>query len=381
MNKNPTHKNPTSVLERLGKFLNGQRHAANLQEHRECSHRFAVIAPLGAGAVVAMQALHQAEQDELASAGARHRRGRSRAAMGMLGVALAVSLSLPAMPSQAGDGNLAQRLEPTGVMESRTDKADVSVAKRTLRPITAGMRRPSHAESADRDMQLAAFNPAGVALANPGLPKIVLEDVVIDVIVAYTKAAANSYANIVREVIEPAVEAGNDSFQMSGIGYIKLRLVHTYQTGYVETGDQFVDLWRFADKGDGHMDEIHELRDRYRADVAILVVDDADGCGQATRVQADEDDAFAVVHHACAKANFSLVHEIGHLLGASHERGYVYGNEWRDIMSYKANCGGCLRLPVWSNPDVLIRGVPAGSARHDNARVIAENGVRVAAFR
>ena len=41
------------------------------------------------------------------------------------------------------------------------------------------------------------------------------------------------------------------------------------------------------------------------------------------------------------KANFSLVHEIGHLIGASHERGYVHGNEWRDIMSYKANCGGC----------------------------------------
>ena len=63
----------------------------------------------------------------------------------------------------------------------------------------------------------------------------------------------------------------------------------------------------------------------YQADVAVLIVDDADGCGQATRVGADEDEAFAVVHHACAKANFSLVHEIGHLIGASHERGYVHG--------------------------------------------------------
>jgi hypothetical protein len=97
------NKNPTSVLERLGKFLNGQGRAANLQEHHEWSHRFAVIAPLGAGAMIAMQALHQAEHDELASAGARHRRGRSRAAMGLLGAALAVSLSLPAMPLQGGD--------------------------------------------------------------------------------------------------------------------------------------------------------------------------------------------------------------------------------------------------------------------------------------
>jgi hypothetical protein len=48
---------------------------------------------------------------------------------------------------------------------------------------------------------------------------------------------------------------------MSGIGHIKLRLVHAYQTDYVELGDQFVHLWRFADMADGHMEEIHELRD------------------------------------------------------------------------------------------------------------------------
>jgi Metallo-peptidase family M12 len=249
--------------------------------------------------------------------------------------------------------------------------------KRTLRPMTAGMRRPT--QSADRDMQLTAFSPAAMAITPPRRPP--LEDVVIDIMIAYTKAAANSYGDIVREVIEPAIEAGNESFRLSGIGYIKLRLVHAYQTDYVESGDQFVHLWRFADKADGYMDEVHELRDRYRADVAVLVVDDADGCGLATRVEADEDEAFAVVHHACAKANFSLVHEIGHLIGASHERGYVHGNEWRDIMSYKANCGGCPRLPLWSNPDVLIGGAPAGSAGHDNARVIAENVLRVAAFR
>ena len=44
-------------------------------------------------------------------------------------------------------------------------------------------------------------------------------------------------------------------------------------------------------------------------------------------------------------------------------------------------CGGCPRLPVWSNPDVLIGGAPAGSVGRDNARVIADNVLRVAAFR
>jgi Metallo-peptidase family M12 len=369
-------KNPTFLLERLGKLLNGQDRAGNF-EHRARSRRFAIVAPLRAGALVAVEPLCQAQHDALDAAGTRYHRGRFRAAVGLLGAVFAVALGLPAMPWQGRDGDPTQRLGPASAVERQA----IGLPERTLRPITAGMRRPSQAQSADRDMQLAAFNPAGVTFAKPNIPGTAVEDVVIDVIVAYTKAAASGYANLRREVIEPAIEAGNESFQMSGIGQVRLRLVHAYQTDYVESGDQFVHLWRFADRGDGYMDEIHELRDRYRADVAVLVVDDADGCGQATRVQADEDDAFAVVHHACAKANFSLVHEIGHLLGASHERGYVHGNDWRDIMSYKANCGGCPRLPVWSNPNVLVRGVPAGSAGHDNARVIAENGLRVAAFR
>jgi len=133
--------------------------------------------------------------------------------------------------------------------------------------------------------------------------------VVIDVMVADTKAAARSYRDIVGEVIEPAIEGGNESFRISGIRHIKLRPVHAYQTDYVESGDQFVHLWRFADQGDAYMDEVYDLRDQYRADVAVLIVDDADGCGQAAQVEADEDEAFAVVHHACAKTNFSLVHE------------------------------------------------------------------------
>ena len=80
--------------------------------------------------------------------------------------------------------------------------------KRTLRPITGGMRRPT--QTADRDVQLAAFNPEAIAIAPPRDRRIPLEDVVIDVIVAYTKAAAASYRDIVREVIESAIAEGNE---------------------------------------------------------------------------------------------------------------------------------------------------------------------------
>ena len=76
-----------------------------------------------------------------------------------------------------------------------------------------------------------------------------------------------------------------------------------------------------------------------------------------------------------------LAQEVGHLIGARHELGYVNGAKWRDIMSYKDTCGGCPRLAVWSNPMVLVDGEPAGTMELNNARVIAEQAARVAAFR
>jgi hypothetical protein len=206
-------------------------------------------------------------------------------------------------------------------------------------------------------------------------------DIIIDVIVAYTKQAADHYPDIKVELIYLAIEETNVSFRSSNLGHIRLRLVHAYQTDYAEEGTHFDHVWRFADKGDGYMDEIHGLRDAYRADVAVLIVDDSEGCGLATRVGADADEAFAVVHHQCAAANYTLAHEIGHLIGARHELSYVNGTEWRDIMGLSESCGGCMRVPVWSNPAVLIKGEPAGTLALDNTRVIAEQAARVAAFR
>jgi hypothetical protein len=234
--------------------------------------------------------------------------------------------------------------------------------------------------------------PKDMSVQSPG--KTRSEDVIIDVIVAYTKKAASSYGDVRRELVDLSIEEANQSFRVSNLGQIKLRLAHAYQTNYVEEGTHFDHLWRFADKNDGYMEEIHGLRDKYGADVAVLIVDDPKGCGLATRVFADAEDAFAVVHHECAAVTYSVAHEIGHIIGARHDlnidktmtpfpygHGFVNGTQWRDIMSYKESCGGCPRLPVWSSPKVIIRGMPAGGPNADNARVIAEQAGRVANFR
>jgi Metallo-peptidase family M12 len=233
---------------------------------------------------------------------------------------------------------------------------------------------------------------AKTATADAGPPK--QKDIVIDVLVAYTKKAAANYIDVKRELVDLSIEEANESFRQSNLPHVKLRLVHAYQTDYVEEGAHFDHVWRFADKGDGYMEEVHPLREKYRADVGILIVDDPKGCGLATRVYADADEAFAVVHHECAASSYTLAHEIGHLIGARHDlsldknmtpfpygHGFVNGTKWRDIMSYKDSCGGCPRLPVWSGPKVVVKGEVAGSAELDNARVISEQAARVAAFR
>jgi len=61
--------------------------------------------------------------------------------------------------------------------------------------------------------------------------------------------------------------------------------------------------------------------------------------------------------------------------------GFVLGTKWRTMMSYKESCDGCPRVPVWSNPDLKVRGERAGDAKSNNARVIAEQAARVAGFR
>ena len=252
---------------------------------------------------------------------------------------------------------------------------DLAGAGKALKPVTWGIEQADTAR-----LQQVAF-AAGAGKALPRLPSSRQGEIVIDVLVAYTRKAARHYYEIERDIVELAIEEANHSFRLSGIGHIRLRLAHAFQTGYVEHGAHFDHLWRMADKEGEHMARIHALREAYRADVAILIVDDAKGCGLATRIGADADEAFAVVHHGCAVSSYTLAHEVGHIMGARHELAYVSGTAWRDIMSYKDACDGCPRLPVWSNPLVRIGGEPAGTTELNNARIIAQNAWRVASFR
>ena len=196
------------------------------------------------------------------------------------------------------------------------------------------------------------------------------------------------------DLIELAIEQANQTFRNSGIGNVKLRLVHTQLIDYDETGaEQFEHLFRMVD-GMGPFKDVRRLRDEKKADVVGLILEDPIGCGLSTRVGADAEEAYFVVHHSCATLTISIAHEIGHILGARHDRatddnntptpyghGYVNGGKWRDIMSYQQGCNGCPRIPFWSNPRISYQGEPTGTLAEDNARVILEQAERVSKFR
>lgn len=229
----------------------------------------------------------------------------------------------------------------------------------------------------------------------PDAERLALEAklITIDVMMLYTKKAASRYIRDPADLIALSFEQANETFANSGIGKIRLRLVHTQLVDYDETGAQhFEHLYRLVD-GTGPFKEARRLRNEKRADIVGLIMDDPSGCGLSTRVAPDPDEAYFVVHHSCAAITITIAHEIGHILGARHDRridasntpfahghGFVNG-KWRDIMSYQESCGGCPRIPFWSNPRVLYKGEPTGTAAEDNARVILEQAERVSQFR
>ena len=205
---------------------------------------------------------------------------------------------------------------------------------------------------------------------------------IIDVLVVYTAATAGASGNITSE-IQLAIDETNQAYANSGIVQ-RIRLVHSEQVAYVETGSSSEDLGRLKDPSDGYLDDVHSLRDMYGADVVSLWVenlgDDTCGIGYLmTGVSTSfAPHAFFVVARSCATGYYSFGHELGHVMGAHHDRyvatdpgaytyshGYVYTpDKWRTIMAYNNKCNDqgdyCTRIPYFSNPQVTYGGVPTG---------------------
>jgi hypothetical protein len=261
-------------------------------------------------------------------------------------------------------------------------------------PAATAHRESMQASDADEPPKALPPEPEVDSLPDNERAALEARNIVIDVMLLYSNRVAERYVRDPADLFALAIEETNDSFRNSGLGNIRLRLVHTQVVDYDGHGDDnFNHLYTMVD-GLGPFKDVKRLRNEKRADVVGLIIDNPAGCGLSTRVGPSSDEAYFVVHHSCAMITLSIAHEIGHILGVRHDRfvddndtpfayghGYVNGSKWRDIMSYKAGCGGCPRIPYWSSPRVTYKGEPTGTIASDSARVILELAEQVSKFR
>ena len=124
-------------------------------------------------------------------------------------------------------------------------------------------------------------------IADSELRALQAKEITIDVMILYTNRVMSRYIKDPAELTALVIEQANETFQNSGIGNVKLRLVHQQMVDYDELGgEHFNHLYRMVD-GEGPFKAIHKLRNEKRADIVGMVVDDPSGCGLSTRVGGD----------------------------------------------------------------------------------------------
>jgi hypothetical protein len=213
----------------------------------------------------------------------------------------------------------------------------------------------------------------------------------IDIMVIYTELVA-AHSGDINALINACIQSTEDGLANSNVS-ASVNLLHLEETAYDETWNIVTDYNRLVNPADEWLDEIHDLRDEYGADVVVLLIDSAGGgyFGLAN-VEVNEADAFAVVVDNTAVGNYTFAHEVGHVIGGRHDndneedpRAYAHGYKyspayWRTIMAVYDPY--VYRINYWSNPDKTYGGVAMGTSNwNDNARVWDERASTVAGFR
>ena len=223
----------------------------------------------------------------------------------------------------------------------------------------------------------------------------------VDVIVAYTTAAmcdeavgstscSNTATNRapIEQLIQTAVDNNNIAHTASQTG-TQIRLVHTYlASGYNEPSSQTTALYDFQKKDDGKLDQIHSLRQTYKADLAAIILNSGSG---VAFVNANYAYAFSTTNKDYISGH-TFAHELGHNWGCYHNRqssgtqvDYAHGFQnpganIRSILAYPCSGSYCQRVNRYSSPDITYNGNQIGTSTEDCARKINERKVQVANF-
>ena len=150
---------------------------------------------------------------------------------------------------------------------------------------------------------------------------------VIDVAVFHTPAARTGVRDVtgvsgITALIDLMFENANAAYRDSG-AIQRIRLVRTQGVDYVASDSQD-DLRRLTEKDDGFMDEVHQVRDEYGADLVHLITANKDVCGRAWQLLYTSYDfapnGFGLTGYNCELGDYSFSHELGHNMGLRHDR-------------------------------------------------------------
>ena len=241
-----------------------------------------------------------------------------------------------------------------------------------------------------------------------GLTRAPTEESVIDVAVFYTPQAreAQDGHDQIKAKIDLMVAETNRAYTDSGVDQ-RINPVVVEEVAYTETS-LLTDIVHLKGPSDGHMDEVHAIRDRVWADIVMLIR--ASGGGQAVTMLTESTDHARNAFGLSGAHTGVFAHELGHIMGLKHDRyeecdasrcnsalsadAYGYVNQrafdenapassrWRTIMAYHSQCGrdgfNCQWLLRFSNPNQLYpdaAGDPLGVAlTSDNEDSIAVDG-------
>lgn len=246
------------------------------------------------------------------------------------------------------------------------------------------------------DSQVQASEP--VAVNDTGLATV-------EVMIIYSPAArdwanGSSYGPI-ENVIAGAMENADLALANTN-AQMQMKLVYSGLVNYTESGDSGTDLQRLTSTNDGYIDEIHQLRDDFGADLVALFLELSDTGGRGwllSNTNGSPNYAFSLTRVQQASWTYTTIHEWGHNMGCHHRIDQVtqpgpglfsYSAGWRwigtnsskycSVMSYEED--NYDRVAYFSDPDTLYQGVATGDyADGDNARTLREIKDVIAGYR
>jgi len=254
---------------------------------------------------------------------------------------------------------------------------------------------------------------------------------VVDVLIGYSNGLASAYGSqaAAATFVTSLVAMTNAAYANSGVN-MRLRAVHTLQVNYADTSDNQDALQQLTGYNattqqpitpNAAFNALRAARDEYGADLVAFVrryrEPEQDGCGIAwllgmnqsgISAAADAEFGYAVIsdgedrdesdNNTYFCSDYSLAHELGHLMGQAHNsqdaqgragaHTYSYGYRessatgFHTIMAYPSG-DSQVEIPYFANPLVnFASGRPTGVANQsDNARSMNITMPIVATFR